>query len=285
MLVAAIAAAAGAPVVRGWADTGQSTLRYELAGSGADTVVLLHEMGVTLESFDEVVPALAGRHRVLRYDLRGFGLSEKVRGSISMADEVEDLRGLLRALNISGPVTVVGGAIGGSIALEFAVKHPEQTRGLVITSPVMSASPAAPMPAAPANAAPRVDNSPAAVVQRDGVRVYLASQLENVYPQALQTPARVARFRFMQLSGDAVGRAIVTRSGGGDLSADLRAVRTPTLVVSTLLFNNGGQAKAVADAIANAQFVALQTGHYAALESPEMLIPVLLKFLDGLPKT
>ncbi len=58
-------------------------LRHELSGSGAQTIVLVHEMGGTLESWDEVVPRLAGSRRVLRYDTRGAGMSQKVRGNVA----------------------------------------------------------------------------------------------------------------------------------------------------------------------------------------------------------
>ena len=42
-------------------------LRYQLAGSGLATVVLIHEMGGSLESWDQVVPVLAAKRRVLAY--------------------------------------------------------------------------------------------------------------------------------------------------------------------------------------------------------------------------
>jgi 3-oxoadipate enol-lactonase len=280
LLTACALQAAAAPVQL--VDTGRAMLRYDLSGRGARTLVLLHEMGVTLESFEEVTPDLARDHRVLRYDLRGFGLSEKLRGALTIDDEVADLEGLLERLDIRGPVTLVGGAIGGSIAVRFAARHPERVTKLVITSPVMSANPPAAAPAVPAaGAGPRVDNSPAAVIEREGVRAYLDQQLETVYPTPLRTPRRLALFRAMQLATDPESRIVTTRTlGAVDLSADLRALRCPTLVVSTLLFNNGGTARAVAAAIPGARYVELRTGHYAALESPELLLPVLRDFID-----
>ena len=50
-------------------------LRCELTGSGDRTLVLVHEMGGSLESWDDVAPRFAGKRRVLRYDTRGAGLS------------------------------------------------------------------------------------------------------------------------------------------------------------------------------------------------------------------
>src|SRR5262245_4472473 len=61
-----------------------AALRFDLVGSGASTLVLVHEMGGTLESWDPVLPTLSARRRVLRYDTRGAGLSQKVRGALAI---------------------------------------------------------------------------------------------------------------------------------------------------------------------------------------------------------
>src|SRR5256885_11777783 len=92
-------------------------LRYELTGSGNRTVVLIHEMGGSLESWDEVVPRLAASRRVLCYDTRGAGLSEKVRGALSIDTMVDDLAALMDALGMTGRVALAGVAVGGAIAL------------------------------------------------------------------------------------------------------------------------------------------------------------------------
>ena len=55
-----------------WLDANGISIRFELAGHGP-SVVLLHEMGGTLESWDGIFPALSARSRTLRYDQRGFG--------------------------------------------------------------------------------------------------------------------------------------------------------------------------------------------------------------------
>jgi len=65
-----------------WTDANGISIHFELAGNGP-SVVLLHEMGGTLDSWDGIAPALSGRFRVLRYDQRGSGLTEKVRAPIT----------------------------------------------------------------------------------------------------------------------------------------------------------------------------------------------------------
>ena len=59
-----------------WIDVNGAALRYDLSGAGDPTIVLVHEMGGTLDSWDHVLPALSRGRRVLRYDTRGAGQSE-----------------------------------------------------------------------------------------------------------------------------------------------------------------------------------------------------------------
>ena len=62
-----------------WIDINGAGLRYELSGEGPKTLVLVHEMGGSLESWDQVMPMLLPGRRILRYDWRGAGMSEKAR--------------------------------------------------------------------------------------------------------------------------------------------------------------------------------------------------------------
>ena len=106
-----------------WIDVNGTSLRYELSGSGKSTLVLVHEMGGTLDSWEQVVPALNNTRQVLRYDTRGAGLSEKIGGTVTFDDMANDLVALLDALQIKGKVALAGTAVGGAIAIHFAVRH------------------------------------------------------------------------------------------------------------------------------------------------------------------
>ena len=117
-----------------------TALRYELSGSGARAVVLIHEMGGTLESFDGAAALLARDRRVLRYDTRGAGLSQKVRGALSIDTMTDDLVALLDALGI-GWAALAGVAVGGAIALHAAVRHAARIAAVVATSPLSPSRP------------------------------------------------------------------------------------------------------------------------------------------------
>ena len=118
-----------------WIEVNGTSLRYELSGSGKTTLVLVHEMGGTLDSWDQVLPALNNSRRVLRYDTRGAGLSEKIHGKVTFDDMADDLAALLDATGIEGKVALAGTAVGGAIAIHFAVRHAARTGALVVTSP------------------------------------------------------------------------------------------------------------------------------------------------------
>src|ERR1700746_1551689 len=84
-----------------WIEVNGTSLRYELSGSGKTTLVLVHEMGGTLDSWDRVLPALNNTRQVLRYDTRGAGLSEKIRGTVSFAAPRSAVRSRFISLGVT----------------------------------------------------------------------------------------------------------------------------------------------------------------------------------------
>lgn len=255
-----------------WLEVNKTSLRYELTGNGPRTLVLLHEMGMSLESWDLILPELKN-YRVLRYDLRGFGLSEKIRGTVTFPEEVEDLRGLLDALGIKGKVTLIGGAVGGAISLAFAATYPDRVQGVVALSP---ASGVVPQRRAPVMA-------DAARADRDSMRSILDEQMPDVYPDSIKKDdKRVARFRNMQLATDTNSMAATLRMIAiTDFNDYYPKITCPTLIVAAGLYaaRPVASVKQTADAIKGARFEVLQTGHFMAAQSPELLAPLLLKFL------
>ena len=105
---------------------------------------------------------------------------------------------------------------------------------------------------------------------------------EAVYPAKLRTdPARFARFRNIVLSTDPGSLAYTTQMIYTTAYKDvLPRIQCPTMIVATALFPRPvASFKELADALPKGEFVVLQTGHFASLESPEMVIPVIQKFL------
>jgi pimeloyl-ACP methyl ester carboxylesterase len=101
-------------------------LGYDEQGAGPP-LVLLHAGVTDRRLFDDVVPLLAGRHRVIRYDIRSAGESQDVAGAY---DPTDDLVAVLRELE-AAPAHVVGVSGGATTAVCCAVRYPEACASLV----------------------------------------------------------------------------------------------------------------------------------------------------------
>lgn len=105
---------------------------YEEAGRGRP-LVWSHGFACGAAMWEPQVVAFAGRYRVITYDVRGHGASEVPAApeAYSQPTSVEDLHQLLRHLGIAR--ACVGGlSMGGNIALNFGLAHPEMVDGLII---------------------------------------------------------------------------------------------------------------------------------------------------------
>jgi 3-oxoadipate enol-lactonase len=107
-------------------------LRYATAGEG-HPVVLIHGFGLDAGMWDAQWEAFAQRHRVIRYDLRGYGASTLPEGPYS---HVDDLLALIDFLG-ANPAHLVGLSLGGRVALRVAAQHPEAVRSLTLADPAM----------------------------------------------------------------------------------------------------------------------------------------------------
>jgi pimeloyl-ACP methyl ester carboxylesterase len=106
-------------------------LRVVDTGRGS-AVVLVHGLAASLYSWRYTVPALAqDGYRVVAFDNLGFGYSDKPAHGYSNGDYVGLLIGLMDSLGISDAV-LVGHSMGGAIAAEVALAHPERVTGLVL---------------------------------------------------------------------------------------------------------------------------------------------------------
>jgi 3-oxoadipate enol-lactonase len=94
-------------------------------------VVFVNALGTDLTIWDEVVADYAGAFRILRYDLRGQGLSDAPPSPYAIDDHVADLAALLDARKIRGAI-LVGLSVGGMIALALAAARPDLARLLVL---------------------------------------------------------------------------------------------------------------------------------------------------------
>jgi 3-oxoadipate enol-lactonase len=126
-------AATSTRVDTGTAEVNGTHLFFEVAGSGS-TVVLLHGGNLDRRMWDPQFLPLALDHRVIRYDLRGYGKSGPADAPFQ---HHEDLRALLGALGVRR-ASLVGLSGGGRIAIDFALAYPNMVDKLVLAAPGLS---------------------------------------------------------------------------------------------------------------------------------------------------
>ncbi|MFW6050975.1 MAG: alpha/beta fold hydrolase [Myxococcota bacterium] len=108
-------------------------IAYDDSGSG-EPIVLVHGLGSSRRRWAD----LAGRlrdagHRVVTYDLRGFGESEPARTAYGVDDLVKDLSAVVRACDLPA-FHLVGHSLGGMVAQRFALGRPDRLRSLTLVS-------------------------------------------------------------------------------------------------------------------------------------------------------
>ena len=114
----------------GFAPVEGTRLYYELKGEGP-AVVLIHGGQLDSRMWDDQFDALAKQFTAIRYDVRGYGGS--LRGNKPYSD-ADDLAALLDYLKVT-KAHLVGLSLGGRIALDVAVAHPDRVRSLTLAGP------------------------------------------------------------------------------------------------------------------------------------------------------
>jgi 3-oxoadipate enol-lactonase len=255
-----------------WVEANGVVLRYQLGGAGRVPLLLIHELGGSLEFWDPVLPALQQAFSVLRYDQRGFGMSEKVR-TLAIDDMVGDIAGLLEAVSITEPCHVIGPALGGGIALAFAARHPSRVRHLVVSSPATGVPPERRPPL----------RERAALVEREGMRASVDHSLARSYPERFRGDRqRFEQYRRRWLANDPHGFAAINRMlTEMDVTQEFARVKCPTLMIGCThdVLRPAHEVKALASQIPGARYVEVPSGHFMPHQTPELFLDTVLPFL------
>jgi 3-oxoadipate enol-lactonase len=110
---------------------GDIELDYERSGSGPPLLLIMGMSGTQLHWGEPFLAPLRENFETIVYDHRGVGASTRVEGRLSIAQMAEDAAGLLAALEIDS-AHVLGISMGGMIAQELALEHPERVRTLTL---------------------------------------------------------------------------------------------------------------------------------------------------------
>lgn len=105
---------------------------YEIHGVG-EPLVVLHGAYMTIDAMGEIVPSLAETRQVIAVELQGHGRTADVDRPLSYGQMADDVAALLRHIGIAS-ADVFGYSMGGGVAFQLAIRHPELVRKLVAAS-------------------------------------------------------------------------------------------------------------------------------------------------------
>ncbi|MEV0681458.1 alpha/beta fold hydrolase [Actinosynnema sp. NPDC050436] len=237
-------------------------------------LLLAHGAGGTARSnFASVIPLLARTRPVFWADFPGSGATPRADGPL----ELDDLADRLVAAAGVERFAVVGYSLGCAVAVRAASRYPERVTGLVLTA-----------------GCARID---------DATR---ARTTEWRRLLAAGDPAELARFVMSVVLGEPFRREMTDEQVEGfleivalttppgvveqvelvervDLTAELPAVRVPTLVIGTKhdRLITPATTRALADAIPGARWAELDSGHAPALEATAEWVRLIAEFVDG----
>ena len=257
-----------------WINGEGVVLRARADGGGGLPLLMIHEMGGCLESWDRLAPLLMNGRMVVRYDQRGHGVSEKVH-AMTLDELVADALAVADAFGLERFVPV-GCAVGGAVALAVASRH------AMWCPAVVALAPATVIPVARKVAAMARADALAAT----GVRPGLDDALGRSYPPALRADDLLFRHvRGMRLGADPNGHAAMIRMLAGlDMRADLAGIRNPVLILAGR--HDGDRPPEhlaeIAALIPGTTFRTVESGHFMALDAPEAVAREIRGFLAEL---
>lgn len=250
---------------------------YDLAGPvGAPVLVLVHGLGLTRSTWDDLVSVLAQNYWVLTYDLCGHGQSAMPHAKPSLTVLSEQLVHLMDELAINR-ATIIGFSLGGMINRRVALDHPSRVAALVILNSPHERGPEA----------QRLVEERAAQTGVGGPAANIDATLERWFtPQFLTgSPETVARVRATVLANDPenyAGHRRVLASGVTELIRPHPPLSAPTLVM-TCEHDSGStpaMSHAIAAEIAEAECVIVPgLQHLGLIERPEAFTAEILGFL------
>lgn len=245
------------------------SLHFDYHAGHGIPLILLHEMGGNLHSWDLVLGHLPDCS-YLRLDLRGFGLSEKPIGPVTLEDHVEDVLGLMAHLGIM-QAHFVGGAVGAAVAIACAAKRGEMAASLTVFAPATG------IPQTRKAAVLALADS---LEQEGGQRIFLE---QDTIPKAWPTALFERGAGFDLFCGSQFGTAPASLAVTYRMLAVMNLVPALACLKCPVHFVAGRHdvarrpdaVRAIAQTVHGAAFHEIESGHFMALQSPQLVADFL----------
>ena len=255
-------------------------LAYEVRGEG-DTLLFIQGLGYDRAGFGPLPHLLAEDFRVVVFDNRGVGDSDVPEGPYSVPQLAEDAVAVLDAVGAE-TAYVLGVSLGGFVAQELALAHPERVRKLVLVSTAAgSVPPSYPMPQRGVDAFTQFPT----MEREAGLRLMVENSLgDHGVQKRPELVEEIYRYR-LEHAGPLAGWQAQAYAGATfDAYDRIPAIAAPTLVVhasaDTVVDARNGAL--LAERIPGARLhVVPDRGHLVMWEEGEMLAPVVREFLES----
>ena len=249
-------------------------INYRIDGADdAPPLVLSNSLGTNLHMWDNQVPELAKRFRVIRYDTRGHGKTDAPQGPYTFAQLGEDAIALLDALKLPR-IRFCGLSMGGMIGMWLARHAPSRIERLVLCNTAAKFG------------MPEIWNQRIATVRASGMKAITGSVIERWFTKDFResSPQEIDPIVEMLHTTKAEGYAgNCAAIRDVDQRWPISGITAPTLVI-------GGKhdpatpyeaAELIASRIPGARLVGLDAAHLSNIEQPETFSRALNDFLKG----
>lgn len=246
-------------------------LYYEVSGEG-QPLVFIHGLGSSTQDWEFQVPVFSKSFKVITFDLRGHGRSNKPAGPYDVPMYAHDLAGLLLGLDIPA-AHIVGISLGGGVAFEFAINYPAQTKTLTIVNSAPTLGPIE-------QAKPEIERR-VGIVQQLGMAAMGQALAAGLFPKPEQSSLRDT-FIERWARNDPEAYIAATRSMlGWNVMNRLGEIKCPSLIMSADQDYSPVAVKEMyIKLMPNAQLAVISDSHHATpIEKPEEFNRVLLDFL------
>ena len=252
-------------------DLGDVQLHYREDGDPAGApLVLANSLGTDLRLWDQILPLLPAGLRIIRYDMRGHGLSSCPKPPYSMGVLVHDAERLMDALEVREAL-FVGLSIGGMIAQGLAAKRPDLVRAMVLS-----------------NTAARIGTvemwqGRLDALAKGGIEALADAVMERWFSRAFRAMPEVIAWRNMlvRMPADGYGGCCAAISGT-DLYTPTSGLRLPLLAIAGA--EDGATppdlVRETADLVPGSRFHLVRgAGHLPCVEKPEDYAAALSAFI------
>jgi pimeloyl-ACP methyl ester carboxylesterase len=259
--------------------SGDVRIAYEVRGDG-EPLVMIHGLGYDLHGWGPLPDLLAQDFRVVLIDNRGVGESDVPEGPYAVSQMAEDVAAVMDDAGIHD-ANVLGVSLGGYIAQELTLAHPERVRKLVLASTAPGGTRSHPMPAAGIEAFTRFPT----MEREAGLRLMVENSLgAHGVRERPELVEEIYRYRLERAPSIAGWQAQAYAGATYDAYDRIGAITAPTLVLQ------GGadtvvdprNAELLVELIPNARAELIpDRGHLMLWQEADQVAPIVKEFLQS----